>query len=246
MDILTRIFGLPPKYRSGVYFITNRRTGRFYIGATTLAMTERWARHRSMLRAGRHHNKRLQSDWDRYGAQSFRFAVLEVVQGTDQIFEREQYWQRLRHNDRCYNPHPDDRPVPEYIKRRAESRARRQLIDYSSPEVQDAIQQIYDLVPDAKDELSAWFWRIGYPSEDVPPPEEMREAFRIFRAAGIKREVLRSLWRIVGLPLDNNIWAKVPMEEEAHVTPIAGRPTSATFQHDDPALNYQPPPGGRG
>lgn len=242
MGILTWIFGLSPKYQPGVYSITNRRTGRFYIGATTLAMTERWLRHRSMLRAGRHHNKRLQADWDRYGTQAFKFAVIEVVQGADRVFEREQYWQRLRHNDKCYNPHPDDRTIPDYVRKRAESRARRQLIDHSAPEIQEAIQRIYDLVPGAKDELSAWFQRIGYPSEDVPPPEEMREAFRIFRAAGVKREVLRSLWRVIGLPLDNNLWARVPPPPEPeYTTPIAGRVTAAQFDAD-PDLAYQPPP----
>lgn len=109
MGILS-LLGLAPKNQPGIYRITNRRTGQFYIGATTLAITERWKRHRYLLRCGIHHNKRLQADWDRCGAQAFKFSVIEVIRDADQVFKREKYWQRLKHNDKCYNPHPDDLP----------------------------------------------------------------------------------------------------------------------------------------
>ena len=37
-----------------------------------------------------------------------------------------------------------------------------------------------------------------------------------------------------------------PPEEPTILTPIAGRPTKASYYPDDPALEFQPPPGGRG
>jgi group I intron endonuclease len=89
MGILS-FFRPAPKHRPGVYCITNRRTGHFYIGATTLTITERWNRHCYMLDTGRHHNKRLQADWDAYGSQAFKFSVIEVVQDTDQVFIRQE------------------------------------------------------------------------------------------------------------------------------------------------------------
>ncbi len=108
MRILSYLFGVRAKNRPGVYTITNRHTGRVYIGATAKTIAERWQRHRYMLDTGRHHNKHLQADWNRYGAHSFKFAILEVVNDGEQAFEREREWQRRRYTpEGLYNPDPD-------------------------------------------------------------------------------------------------------------------------------------------
>lgn len=107
MGILSRLFGLRAKYRPGVYTITNRHTGCVYIGATTKTIAERWDKHRRDLTAGRHHNKRLQRDWNTYSWRAFKFSILEMCDA-ERVFEREKVWQRKRHTpDGCYNPHPD-------------------------------------------------------------------------------------------------------------------------------------------
>lgn len=112
MNILAWFFPLP-KYQSGVYRIANRRTGAFYIGATTRPMVARLDEHRSNLRAGRHHNDRLQADWQRYGDRSFRFEVIEVVLDPESVFDRERHWQRLEyHTEMCYNPDPSASLLP--------------------------------------------------------------------------------------------------------------------------------------
>jgi hypothetical protein len=63
------------------------------------------------------------------------------------------------------------------------------------------------------------------------------------RRRGFSRDEARALLNLCGLPLDNNVWAQVPLEqpEPEYTTPIAGRPTSAQFE-TDPDLAYQPPP----
>lgn len=111
MGILSYLFGTRAKNQPGVYSITNRRTGCVYIGATTRPMTERWQEHSDLLRRWKHHNKRLQADWHRYGHRAFKFAVLEVAP-PHMVFERERAWQLLKYTpDGCYNPHPDA-PLP--------------------------------------------------------------------------------------------------------------------------------------
>lgn len=161
MGILSLFFPAP-KDRPGVYCITNRSTGWFYIGATTLAITERWNRHIYMLDTGRHHNKRLQADWDEYGGQAFKFSVVEVVQDTSQVFIREQYWQRRKYTGKCYNPHPDD--IPDFIKKRIASRQR--TVDYRSSEVQDAIVTLFRWLPGSEDKMESLLRKQGTP-EDV-------------------------------------------------------------------------------
>lgn len=115
MGILS-FLGPSPKDQPGVYCITNRLTGHFYIGATTQTIAIRWDQHRQSLAAGTHHNKRLQADWDIYGPPAFRFAAIEVVHDPEQVFIREHYWQCVRYNRRCYNVDPNT--VSPYTKTR--------------------------------------------------------------------------------------------------------------------------------
>lgn len=157
MGILS-LFSTAPKDRPGVYCITNRHTGWFYIGATTLAMTERWDRHRYMLNTGRHHNKRLQADWDEYGSRTFKFSVIEVVKHVDQVFIREEYWQRRKHTNKCYNPHPDDMPL--WVKKATGSK---RTIEYSTPESQEALVTMFQWVPGSENELASILHSMGFP-----------------------------------------------------------------------------------
>lgn len=80
------------------------------------------------------------------------------------------------------------------------------------------------------------------PMMPVPTREEIFDIFRVLRAAGVNREMLRGPWNAAGLKLDNNLWTQAapPPEEPISITPIAGRPTNAEFR--DPELTYQPPP----
>jgi hypothetical protein len=62
---------------------------------------------------------------------------------------------------------------------------------------------------------------------------------------GFSRDEARMLLGLWNIPLDNNLWAKVPEKpESSYTTPIAGRVTAAQFE-TEPDLLYQPPPGGR-
>lgn len=148
-----------PKYKPGVYCITNKYSGWFYIGATTKTMMERWDRHRYMLDTGRHHNKRLQADWNTYGSRAFRFAVIEVVDDTDDVFKREEYWQRLRYNHQCYNPNPD--APPPYM-----SRSKPQ--ERTMP-TRDAFLQFLRSMQQhgaKRDEMWVMFNKLGWPIDD--------------------------------------------------------------------------------
>jgi hypothetical protein len=60
------------------------------------------------LRGNRHPNRHLQSAWNKYGAQAFKFEVLEIVP-KDRLTAREQYWLDLHRVDlglKVYNMRP--------------------------------------------------------------------------------------------------------------------------------------------
>lgn len=58
-----------------IYGITCLANGKIYIGRTAHPET-RYKDHFYALRAGRHYNKELQDDWNRYGKELFSFKIL--------------------------------------------------------------------------------------------------------------------------------------------------------------------------
>lgn len=74
-----------------VYQIKNKLNGKIYIGST-VDKKRRWREHRNRLRQGRHNNSHLQKSWNKYGANNFKFSVLEKIKNRDKILEREQYY----------------------------------------------------------------------------------------------------------------------------------------------------------
>jgi hypothetical protein len=71
--------------------------------------------------------------------------------------------------------------------------------------------------------------------------------YSFLRAHGAVRERASRVLKEVGIPMNNNLWARAippaPVEEDDDMlTPIAGRPTRATYYESSPALQYQEPP----
>jgi group I intron endonuclease len=62
----------------GIYQITNKLTGRRYIGQTVRTFEERW---KGLKNQGRHGNRELRADWHELGPEAFEFEVLEVCPG---------------------------------------------------------------------------------------------------------------------------------------------------------------------
>ena len=73
----------------GIYTITCRRTGKFYIGSSQ-ELKQRQMHHWSMLRAGKNGSLGLQSDWDLYEEDDFVFEVIESCAIQD-LSAREQH-----------------------------------------------------------------------------------------------------------------------------------------------------------
>lgn len=83
---------------AGIYSLTNKTTGKRYIGQTVY-LNGRKGDHLLNLRRNQHDNDYLQKAFNKYGEEDFIFEVLEVVpkleNGTndkDKLTEREQYW----------------------------------------------------------------------------------------------------------------------------------------------------------
>lgn len=74
----------------GIYQIKNQINGKRYIGSA-VNLKRRWQNHLSSLCGGRHYNPHLQSAFDKEGETAFVFSVLEHVQDSAKLIEREQH-----------------------------------------------------------------------------------------------------------------------------------------------------------
>lgn len=79
------------EFRSAIYKITNVVNNKCYIGSAVDVYT-RLAVHKSGLRHGKKINKHLQSAYNKYGRQNFKFEVLEYVSDKTNLLKREQIW----------------------------------------------------------------------------------------------------------------------------------------------------------
>lgn len=77
--------------KSGVYIIKNTISGKLYVGSTN-NFSMRWKRHICDLNKQIHTGTKLQRAWDKYGQDSFEFCVIEYVNNTAILMEREQHW----------------------------------------------------------------------------------------------------------------------------------------------------------
>ena len=88
--LTTKRDGLPTFAGSGVYSITNRRTGKLYVGSA-FVVSRRLYHHRERLRKGTHENQYLQRAWNKYGEAAFRLDVVEACPPS-RVLKREQFW----------------------------------------------------------------------------------------------------------------------------------------------------------
>lgn len=78
------------------------------------------------------------------------------------------------------------------------------------------------------------------PQQPAPHPVTVDTA-RQLRAHGFTRDEARAFLKTLGWTLGNDTWSKAQPEEEPQMTPVAGRPTNATFREEG-ALAYKDPP----
>lgn len=83
----------------GIYKITNIVNGKCYIGQS-ININNRFDKHLTLLRNGKHNNKHMQSAFDKYGINNFKFEVIEECE-ENVLNEREIWWiAELKSNDR--------------------------------------------------------------------------------------------------------------------------------------------------
>ena len=90
----------PDNLPHAIYSITNKISGKRYIGMTRSPETREY-NHFMGLRRGYHHNPRLQEAFTEFGEASFQWEILETVSDKSSALQRERFW--IRHFDSFHN-----------------------------------------------------------------------------------------------------------------------------------------------
>ena len=67
-----------PSPIAGIYIITNKITGKIYIGSSH-NLLKRKNNHFTNLKNKKHQNFYLQNAWNKYGEQTFEWEIVEIV-----------------------------------------------------------------------------------------------------------------------------------------------------------------------
>lgn len=87
----------------GIYKIRNVVNQKFYVGSSN-DMKDRFRQHRKLLRGNRHHCNHLQSAWNKYGEECFKFEVVSELVEEAALFAAENVWlQEWVGKPGCYN-----------------------------------------------------------------------------------------------------------------------------------------------
>lgn len=73
-----------------IYAMVHKPTGKAYIGSTRHGAEFRICQHLNLLRSGKHKNKDMQEDYNKYG-EDYSFHMLDTVP-TNHFKEREYFW----------------------------------------------------------------------------------------------------------------------------------------------------------
>lgn len=76
-----------------IYKITNDKNGKMYVGKTELPNAEiRWKEHLRDYNKEQYKKKPLYKAMKKHGAEHFHFEVIEEIQDSQELCEREKYW----------------------------------------------------------------------------------------------------------------------------------------------------------
>lgn len=108
MEFINR---LQYKDKIGIYKIVNKVNGKTYIGQTSENFQRRYFLHNWKLCNNIHDNKYLQRSWNKYGEDNFQFEIVEGLEDSSMLNDREIYWIKYyRENGNCYNMQDGGQP----------------------------------------------------------------------------------------------------------------------------------------
>lgn len=169
--------------KSGIYEIRHIESGKRYIGSSK-NMHKRLIFHKCTLNKNRHHNRHLQSAWNKYGGDSFSFSPILICDEKDMLF----YEQKIIDGYKSYDSKVGynlsltaDRPKfsPETIQRMKDSIAKAKkegrIGGHFTPHTEESKQKMKASLLEAKKQGKLFGHRIPHTEESKRLMSEIRK-----------------------------------------------------------------------
>lgn len=131
--------------KSGVYKIVNQNNGKIYIGSACVLIS-RFNSHFSLLKNNKHDNAHLQNSYNKHGADSFLFSIVELASVEDLLLREQHYLDFYFDNGvQCFNMNCSVAPITLNNKYRKDFKLidpNGQLIEFKSCFITDIARQI--------------------------------------------------------------------------------------------------------
>ena len=98
---------------SGIYQINNIINGKLYIGHS-INLNFKWYHHLDSLFKGIHPNSKLQEDFNTYSVSAFSFRILELIDGKENLINKEQEYLNNLNFDSNYNIYNSNKQLIEH------------------------------------------------------------------------------------------------------------------------------------
>lgn len=182
---------------SGIYKITCKPTGRFYIGSSNDIET-RWYHHKRDLKNNNHYNRLLSRACKKYGFNSFEWEVIEECP-SETLLEREQYYIDILQpfNKKGFNLAKDVKATMKGVKHTAQNRAKMSRIQKArnykhTEEHKQYISQLFKGRVISAETLA----KRSLAMKGIPKSETHKEKIRQFQLSISKQkgERMKKLW----------------------------------------------------
>ena len=126
-----------------IYLATNQINSKIYIGKTVCAVERRWSQHVSRARSGTTY---FHNAIRKYGADAFEISILEAVDDTGVLNEREIHWIATLHPDYNMTPGGDGfiaghKHSAEHRQKLSDANRGRKLSAESKQKISDALRR---------------------------------------------------------------------------------------------------------
>jgi group I intron endonuclease len=207
---------------TGIYCLYVKATDDFYIGSTVRSFALRWANHIWRLRNNKHHSKKLQHIFNKYGPDSVELYVLEVVEDKERMLDIEQqYLDEYFDTEHCCNTcaiagtRSGNKMTPEQLEKHRQMLTGRKVSEETRQKIAESVRKTH--TPERRQQTINKIQKTYYGVLTAPDGRTFENITNVALFAQQHGLYRRALLRVcVGERPHHKGWTFKPYREEIH------------------------------